>query len=447
MGRVVARLLTLLAMLVCCSIARAQEGLPKVPPQPWLLGDWGGLRTRLYDKGVDFQLSHVSESAYNPVGGAKSLVDYTDQVGVGARLDLEKLITLPNSQLQVTYTERAGRNLSQDAGLNTQQLVQEVWGRGQTVRLTELYLQHSFFHGLFDVRWGRMTVGADFADFSCEFQNLTFCGSPLGNLVGNYIFNWPISQWAARARLNLEGFGYIKVGVFDQNQQYLGFDNKLWPVWYSGSTGVLLPIEFAWLPTFGQGNLPGSYKMGAWFQTGKANDVVLDVNGTYSALTGLPPMQRQGQYGGYLTFQQQLTRNASENPKGGWNVFLNGVFADAATSATNFQVASRLHLHGAVQLAAGRLDRLRRRRDPRERPADLRSESAERRRPGACAGPVSRARSRTLLHDRAETGAEHPPQHPVHLHTRRESRESEHARAGPQDRHHLLITNLGGGTP
>ena len=340
MSRIVARLLTSLAMLFCCSVVQAQEGLPKIPPQPWLLGDWGGLRTRLYDDGVDFQLSHVSESAYNPVGGMKSMVDYTDQVQVGARLDLEKLITLPNSILQVTYTERAGRNLSQDAGLNTQQLVQEVWGRGQTVRLTELYVQTSFFHGLFDIRWGRMTVGGDFADFPCDFQNLTFCGSPLGNLVGNYIFNWPISQWAARARLNIEGFGYIKVGVFDQNQQYLGFDNKLWPVWYSGSTGVLLPIEFAWLPVLGNGDLPGSYKIGAWYQTGKANDVVLDVNGTFSALTGLPPMQRQGQYGGYLTFQQQLTRNASPNPNGGWKVFLNGVFADAATSATNFQAAA-----------------------------------------------------------------------------------------------------------
>jgi porin len=334
-----AKLLTIVAMLFASSIAHA-ENPPTPPSQPWLLGDWGGVRTRLYEKGIDFQLGHVSETAYNALGGTKALVDYTDQVTGGVTLDLEKLITLPSSSLQITYTERAGRNLVQDANLNTLQLVQEVYGRGQTVRVTQFFLDHSLLNGLIKWRWGRMAVGDDFADFPCQFQNLTFCGSPPGNLVGNYIFNWPISQWGTRVRLMLDGFGYAQMGVYDQNQQYLGFQNKLWPVWYSGSTGVLLPFEVAWLPTFGSGQLPGSYKIGAWYSTSKLNDVVLDVNGTYAAVTGLPPKQHKGLYGAYLTFQQQVTRNASVDPNGGWNLFLNAVVSDAATSATNFQMAA-----------------------------------------------------------------------------------------------------------
>jgi porin len=41
---------------------------------------------------------------------------------------------------------------------------------------------------------GRMGVGGDFAAFSCDYQNLTFCGADIGNIAGGYIFNWPISQ-------------------------------------------------------------------------------------------------------------------------------------------------------------------------------------------------------------------------------------------------------------
>lgn len=338
--RICATFIAIVAGVLACGVAYAER--PTAPSEPWLLGDWGGWRTRLYEKGVDFQLVYVSELGYNAAGGSKSLVTYTDQVAVGATLDLEKLITLPNSLLQITYTERAGRNLVEDAGLDTLQLVQEVYGRGQTVRLTQLYLEHRFFNDLINLRWGRSSMGDSFALFSCDFQNLTFCGSQPGNLVGNYIYNWPISQWGGRVKVALDGFGYVQAGAYDQNEQYLGFENKLWPVWYSGSTGVLLPFELAWLPTFNNGRLPGSYKIGAWYSTSKLNDVVLDLNGGYAALTGLPAMQRSGLYGGYLTFQQQVTRNGSSHKDAGLKVFLNAAIADAATSVTNFQIAAGL---------------------------------------------------------------------------------------------------------
>ncbi len=338
--RAVATLITIIVGLLVCNGAYAQK--PTAPSEPWLLGNWGGFRTHLFEKGVDFQITYVSEVGYNPVGGAKSLATYTDQVAVGATLDLEKLITLPNSLLQITYTERAGRNLVEDAGLDTLQLVQEVYGRGQTVRLTQFYLEHRFFNDLINLRWGRSSMGDSFAVFSCDFQNLTFCGSQPGNLVGNYIYNWPISQWGARVRVAIDGFGYVQAGAYDQNEQYLGYENKLWPVWYSGSTGVLLPFELAWLPTFDNGRLPGSYKIGAWYSTSALNDLIFDVNGNLAALTGDPAMQRRGLYGGYLTFQQQVTRNGSSDPNAGLKLFLNAAVADGETSATSFQIAAGL---------------------------------------------------------------------------------------------------------
>jgi len=138
----------------------------------------------------------------------------------------------------------------------------------------------------------------------------------------------------------------VQAGVFDQNDQYIGFNDKLLPVWYPGSTGVLVPVELAWLPKFDGGRLPGSYKIGAWYSSTKANDVTLDANGNLAALTGLAPAERRGLYGAYFTFQQQVTRNASDNPLGGFKVFLNAVAADGATSVTDYQIALGLTYTG-----------------------------------------------------------------------------------------------------
>ena len=357
-----AKLIALVAALLSCAGAHAETPVgPTSPSEPWLLGNWGGARTRLYEKGVDLQLGFVGEFAYNAAGGSQSIGSFTGQALFGATFDLEKLITLPKTKMQVTYTSRFGRNLVDDAHLDTISLVQEVWGRGQTVRLTQLFLEHRFFEDLLTVRWGRVAMGDAFAAFSCDFQNLTFCGSQPGNIVGNYIYNWPISQWGAIVKLNVPDFGYVQAGIYDVNGSYLTYENKLWPVWYSDLDGVLIPFEIAWLPKFDGGRLPGSYKIGAWYSTATLSDVVSDVSGNVPATTGLPANQYTGLYGFYLNFAQQLTRNASPDLKGGLNAFVNFSIADEQTSATWLQVAGGLiytgpfasRPHDQIAFAAG----------------------------------------------------------------------------------------------
>ena len=66
-----------------------------------------------------------------------------------------------------------------------------------------------------------MAFGDEFFTYPCDFINLTFCPGQAGNLVGDYIYNWPVSQWAAVARVNFGSEGYVKAGVFDSNSAYL----------------------------------------------------------------------------------------------------------------------------------------------------------------------------------------------------------------------------------
>lgn len=339
---------TSVLLLSLCSVreTRADDHTPPIVPsdpaatasEPWLLGDWNGLRTDLKDSGIDFQFGYTGEFATNPTGGVESRAAYAVQYSAGVTFDLDRLVGIPDAKFQVTLTQRTGRNLSDDARLGTLQEVQEIYGRGQTIRLTDFWYQQQFANGLIDWKIGRMPVNEDFGSFPCDFQNLTCCGSDLGNLVGNYIYNWPISQWATRARINLTGFGYVQVGIYDVNPTYLGVDDQILPVFYSHSSGALIPVEVAWLPGFNGGRLPGSYKIGAWYDTSEANDVAEDINGRLFALSGLPARQHQGRYGGYLSIQQQVTNNLS--------LFLNIVVADKRTSVTDRQIAAGLVLTG-----------------------------------------------------------------------------------------------------
>jgi porin len=334
----------------------AQTAITAPPPlpsdsdffaSPHLLGDWGGLRTSLHDQGYDFQLGYVSESVNNWTGGTQRRIDDSGQFQLGTTLDLQHIFGLPDATFQVTIVERNGRNLSADANLGALQLVNEVYGRGDVFRLTQFWYDQKFLNGGLDVKLGRLTVGEDFFAFSCDFINLSFCGGQPGNIVGNYIFNWPVSQWAGRAKANIPNFGYVEVGAYEVNPKFLDENPgvALAPSFPNGATGVMIPVEIAWLPTFGK--LGGSYKFGAWYDTSTADDVFFNTQGQPIVTGNLPPQRDQGRYGGYINFQQQLTADPTgADPKHGLFSFFNATFVDKRTSTIDRQITGGFLYHG-----------------------------------------------------------------------------------------------------
>jgi len=115
-------------------------------------------------------------------------------------------------------------------------------------------------------------VGEDFSSFSCTFMNLTFCGSQPGNLVGDYWYNWPVSQWMARLKVS-HGDLYAQTAVYQVNPRNL---KKDFFGHTKGGTGVLVPGEIGWSPRIGSRELIGSYKVGGWYTNVDADDVFLD---------------------------------------------------------------------------------------------------------------------------------------------------------------------------
>jgi porin len=328
-----------LAMMSCA--AGAWAGAPQ-PFDDALTLDWNGIRSEWLDKGVDFRIGAVSETATNVQGGDRELARYTDQITFSAMLDLEKLLGVPQATFRMAITDRNGDNLSNDANLQSLQQVQELYGRDQTWRWTQFWYQQKYLDGLVTWKVGRITEGEDFAAFSCEFMNLTFCGAPPGNIVGSYWYNWPVSQWATEVKLTFQGLGYFQIGAFDVNSDYLQNKYSL-DLWRPGnSSGVLVPVELGWLPTFGDG-IKGSYKFGAWYNSSTAPDVVDNIYGQAQAIHGGPSLMRHGQYGAYVNFLQQVTAPSGDR---GLSLFFNATYADTRTSVQDNQIAAGLFYKG-----------------------------------------------------------------------------------------------------
>jgi porin len=330
----------------------AHAGAP-TPFTDDLFVDFNGLRNELRDLGVDIRFGYTSETATNVQGGDHEGVTYDDQLTFGIGLDLQKLFAIDQAKIQLSITDRNGQSLSTVEDLHSLQQVQEIYGRGQTWLLTQFWYDQKYAGGILDWKIGRLTEGEDFAAFSCDFMNLTFCGAQPGNLVGNYWYNWPISQWGTRFKVNIAHFGYVQIGGFVANPNYLqqryAFDFGNPP----GATGALLPVEVGWLPTFGAG-LDGSYKFGAWYNTSEQNDVFENTAGQPLVLAGGKPLERHGSYGEYINFLQRVTGSAG-SPQG-ISVFLNATSADRRTSALDKQVNAGMFYTGVF---AGRpLDKL-----------------------------------------------------------------------------------------
>ena len=324
----------------------ADTRVAKPPPSPTLGGDGG--RKRLEDKGVKLALSYGSQTAWNARGGERELVRETGQLTFGATLDMEKLAGLKGGTFQATGTYRRGYDLTEKAGLGVLQQVQEVFGRGQTWRVTQLWYQQDLGDSGIDLKLGRLLTGEDFAAFSCEFMNLTFCGAPPGNIVGNYWFNWPVSQWAARLRVKRGDSLYFQAGVYEVNPRNLEKDFTIG--YFNGATGALIPVEIGWTPKLGTDQLPGTYKLGGWYNTEDADDLRLDINRQPRPLTGASALRREGQYGGYFMAQQQVFGRAEgEQTISGLTLFFNFSQADRETARIDNQVSVGLFYTGLFQ--------------------------------------------------------------------------------------------------
>ena len=304
---------TLLAASIVMGCTLASQAVRADPLDDWLkqdymTGDWGGLRTKLQQDGIDLRAHYIGEAAGNPTGGMSQSTKYAQQIDFGADLDLGKLAGLSNGQLHITFTDRAGRSLAAD-NIGNIISVQEIFGGGQNFRLAELSYEQSFFNDSLETKIGRIHSADDFAHspIYCYFQNNGFCGQPAGIPIGSGFTTFPVASWGGVVKLRPQDDLYVQAGAYEVNPSLNDPDNGF-KLDTSGSTGVIVPVEAGWHATLGQEKLPGNYKIGGYYDTSSATDLSAPLSG--------PPATMSGRWGLYALADQMLFRESPGSDRG-----------------------------------------------------------------------------------------------------------------------------------
>jgi porin len=334
------------------------------PSQNVLLGDLGGWRSRLLNAGVTLQVDYTAEIAGNVTGQRKGF-DYAHQIAVSADVDWEKLAGIPGFNTHFVAINRAGRNVSSDYIGDRISQAQEIYGAGfnMGVHLVYFYVEEKLLDNRLNLAVGHWPVGTDFATsvYACNAIALTpGCGHPraLDNQRG--FTNWPQSSWGGRVRGRITPDIYVQAGAWEvvpfPGGGRSGFN------WFPGTeTGVFIPVELGWEPTFGPDKLLGHYKVGYTHDTSDYPDLFYDTLGNPLPLsfTGLP-RTHSGRDTFYAVVDQMLVRHGPAQNQG---LVLLASFAHASNNTTfNSDTAFATLLdtglvphrpNDTVQLAAG----------------------------------------------------------------------------------------------
>jgi porin len=327
----------------------------------YVTGDWFGLRTLLHNWGIDFNLDYFSEMAGNVSGGKDNFSGYpkgfgqswayTDQALFGIDLNLEKMIGWEGGSFECYITKRSGDNLGQYTNPAPLQLIQEVFGRGQTWRITSFWFKQTFHNDLLELKLGLLNMSQEFGGFyAFPFENLTFTAGTTGNVAGYSMFTWPVSQWGTDLQWNVTKSLSLRIGVFafnnywisSHNNNFLRLDNP------GGTSGAVLPFEIDWKPTL---HICGKDLPGLWVFTFWGNTNHEETSGAAkSVLAGAPGFNPgskfTGDYGYSASIWQQVTAPDPNRPKTGLSVFAGNTWLDPRTSFQDLQAFAGLYYWG-----------------------------------------------------------------------------------------------------
>ncbi|HWK47253.1 MAG TPA: carbohydrate porin [Stellaceae bacterium] len=257
-----------------------------------LLGDIGGLRSFLSRRGVEFTLTETSEVLGNVSGGVKQGFAYDGLTQMGLQVDTDKAFGWEGGTFNVSALQIHGRNLSAD-NLQSLQTASGIEADRAT-RLWELWYQQQFLDGQADVKLGQQSLDQEFmvSSNALLFVNTMFGWAmlPSADLPGGGPA-YPLSSLGVRLRGKPTEALTLLGGVFNGSpaSTNTGDSQKRNPSGTSFPTngGVLAFAELQYeFPANGsmvqsgqRKQLPGVYKLGAWYDSERFADQRYDTSG------------------------------------------------------------------------------------------------------------------------------------------------------------------------
>jgi porin len=290
--------------------------------EPKLLGDLGGLRPALAAYGIDLELGYIGETFGVVRGGVKRGAIYEGLADIGLAADLEKMVGWPGAKLYANALQIHGRGASDRLLGGNLMTVSNIEAR-PTTRLYRLWFEQALFEHLVSLRLGQLAGDDEFitSETAGDLINGTF-GWPLltaANIRGGGPA-YPLPQPGVRLQVKPAADVTLRAAVFSGNpggRNCPGGDPQecdphgvKFPL--SGGTFWIAEGEYAVNSGKGAaglpGGLPGTYKLGAWHETGNFPN----------QFSGA--LDRRGNWGIYAVADQAVWRRPGSDDQG-LNVF------------------------------------------------------------------------------------------------------------------------------
>lgn len=182
-----------------------------------LLGDVGGLRTKLVNAGVDVSLDYQGDVWHVTSGGKKRITTYLDFIELRTNLDGEKLFGIKGNTVSVSLittngTTTNGSTVGSTQGMDNSEVA------SHSLRVYEAWVQQNFLDDRISVLVGLHDLNSEFAatSVSDNFLVPTFqIGQSFAQSGQNGPSVYPTTSVAGRVKVKPTDESYVSVAAYD----------------------------------------------------------------------------------------------------------------------------------------------------------------------------------------------------------------------------------------
>lgn len=306
--------------------ASPKSGLERFLERDYMFGDWGGKRSALSKKGIDFEFFYFGAMPVNISGGIKQGSVLEGALLTTLDLDSEKLVGYQGGHFHAgAVWLHSGDRFSQNyvGDLNVVSLIDFPDG----LRLWELWYEQKFWKNKVSLKFGQLAIDRDFivpeyynSMASINFLNQTFFyptlafnvydikGLPRGD---HALASTPYGAPGVRLRVDPIEHWYFQAGVYDGKPDLSDSGTR---INLNDKEGALAYFEAGYRlnDSKDSSGLPGSYKVGGYLHTDDFQDVHEAAAAAFG-LTSAQPRMHPNNYGVYLLAEQMIYREQQKD--------------------------------------------------------------------------------------------------------------------------------------
>ncbi len=309
-----------LALALVGGAAKSDENPPSYN-ETSLTGDWNGIRTRLRDDGVTITVTQTSDVLGNISGGLRTGTAYDGVLQLQGDFDMSRLIGWTGGGLHISGYMIQGQGLSSKNVGNLLTVTSVEADPGS--RLGEFYISQSLRDEAVTLKLGQILADQNFAisNTASLFVNATF-GWPgiFAEALPGGGPAYPYAVPAAQIIVKPSETWTLQAAVFNGSPTGADPNGNANGLAFPLGNGILSVVEaaYSYQPGKGDQGLPGTYKIGAWYNSETVPSLSTASNDVSLAdpHSSNFPKQLSGSYAIYAIADQTLSQGFGNGDNG-----------------------------------------------------------------------------------------------------------------------------------